>query len=87
MQRSSDRDLLKTANETDRLLVTRDKDFGSLVFLEKRFAKGVILLRMNPRTVASVHSQLNRLFREHTEDEIKNVFCVIETNRYRIRRL
>ena len=87
MQRSSDRDLLKKANETDRLFVTRDKDFGSLVFLEKQLTKGVILLRINPKTIESVHSQLNRLFSEHTEDELKQVFCVIEMNRYRIRRL
>ena len=87
MQRSSDRDLLKKANETDRLFVTRDKDFGSLVFLEKQLTKGVILLRMNPKTIDSVHSQLNRLFSECPEDELKQVFCVIEMNRYRIRRL
>ena len=33
MQRAADQDLLKKAKEKDRLFLTRDKDFGALVFL------------------------------------------------------
>lgn len=55
MQRASDKDLLKVAKETNRLLITRDKDFGSLTFLEKEKSAGVILLRGSPKTIEAVH--------------------------------
>ena len=87
MQKASDRVLLKKAKETDRIFITRDKDFGALVFLEGELSKGVILLRMNPVTVEPVHSQLKRLLKEYSESELHGLFCVVEKNRYRIRQL
>jgi predicted nuclease of predicted toxin-antitoxin system len=87
MQQASDQDLLRKAREMDRLLITRDKDFGSLVFLEEKLLTGVILLRMVPVTVEEVHRELRRLFHEHSEEELKHLFCVVEPNRHRIRRL
>ena len=38
---SSDRDLLARAESESRILVTRDSDFGALVFLEKAAHNGV----------------------------------------------
>jgi predicted nuclease of predicted toxin-antitoxin system len=87
IQRASDKDMLRRATETNRLFVTRDKDFGSLVFLEETLSTGVILLRATPTTVEDVHQQLYRLFQEHPEDELKHLFCVVEPHRHRIRRL
>ncbi len=87
MQRASDRDLLRKANETERLFLTRDKDFGALVFLEERLSKGVILLRTEPQTLDKVNHQLQRLIEKHSERQLQKLFCVIEENRYRIRRL
>lgn len=87
MQRASDRVLLKKAKETDRIFITRDKDFGALVFLEAALSKGVILLRINPLTVELVHSQMKRLLKEYSEPELQGLFCVVEKNRYRIRRI
>jgi predicted nuclease of predicted toxin-antitoxin system len=87
MQRASDRDLLRKAKETDRVFVTRDKDFGALVFLEEQLSKGVILLRIIPTTVEQVHDQLKRLLKKYSESELQGLFCVVEKNRYRIRRI
>ena len=87
MQRAIDRDLLKKAIETGRLFLTRDKDFGALVFLEESLHTGVLLLRITPSTVEDVHRELSRLFLEHPEDELKHLFCVVEPHRHRIRRL
>ena len=86
-QRASDRDLLSKANETERLFLTRDKDFGALVFLEERLSKGVILLRTEPQTLDEVHHQPQRLIEKHSERQLHKLFCVVEENRYRIRRL
>ena len=87
LQRATDKDLLRKAIEMNRLFVTRDKDFGALVFLEESLSNGVILLRIAPTTVEDVHHELYRLFKEHNEDELKNLFCVVESHRHRIRHL
>lgn len=42
LQQGSDEDLLKRAQGENRLLITRDKGFGGLVFLNKELATGVI---------------------------------------------
>ena len=87
MHTSTDEDLLNAARKTDRLLVTRDKDFGSLIFLKAKESVGVILLRMRPKTIEKVHRELRRLFQEQNENILRNSFCVVESKRYRIRHL
>ncbi|MDP3030004.1 MAG: DUF5615 family PIN-like protein [Deltaproteobacteria bacterium] len=87
MQRASDEELLKKAQETGRLFITRDKDFGSLVFLREEIATGVIFLRIAPKTITEVHAELQRLFIEHKEEELMRLFCVVEPRRHRIRHL
>ena len=87
MQRASDEDLLTKARELERLFITRDKDFGTLVFLREELSMGVILLRITPQTVEDIHRELLRLLDEHTEEELRHLFCVVEHYRHRIRRL
>ena len=87
MQQASDESLLRKAREANRIFITRDKDFGALSFLKESLSTGVILLRVTPITVEDVHRELNLLFRKHTENELKNLFCVVEPHRYRIRHL
>ena len=87
MQRAADDALLQKAKETDRVFLTRDKDFGGLVFLYKEMSAGVIFLRITPATVKEVHQELSRLLREHNEEELRDLFCVVQPHRYRIRRI
>ncbi|MCK4579789.1 MAG: DUF5615 family PIN-like protein [Dehalococcoidia bacterium] len=86
MQRAADEDLLKKAREMDRLFITRDKDFGALVFLKEALSAGVVLLRVTPVTVEEVHQEIDRLFQEHAEEDLRGLFCVVEPNRHRIRK-
>src|SRR3989304_4951223 len=81
LQQASDEDLLKRAQAENRLLLTRDKGFGGLVFLNEALATGVILLRMTPVSAEEVHHELHRLLDEHDEDELKKIFCVVEPHR------
>jgi predicted nuclease of predicted toxin-antitoxin system len=88
MQKASDDDLLNAARKSNRLLITRDKNFGALLFLrEEKVSTGVILLRGAPKTIEKVHQELQKLLHEHNEDELRCSFSVVEPNRYRIRRL
>ena len=83
MHRASDERLLAKAREADRILVTRDKDFGALSFLKESLSAGVILLRLTPMTVEMVHRELGLMLNEQAEDELKSLFCVVEQRGWR----
>lgn len=87
MQRAADEDLLAKAKEIDRLFLSRDKDFGALVFLCAAESPGIVFLRITPVTVGEVHKELHRLLSRRTEAELKTCYCVVEPHRYRIRHL
>src|SRR5437870_4848661 len=60
LSRAEDADLLRVAHEQGRLLVTRDRDFGGLVFVEGA-GPGVIYLRILPSPQNVVHAELERV--------------------------
>ncbi len=78
--------LLQEAHAQGQLLVTRDRDFGGLVFTQGAPA-GVIYLRIAPSAESSVHAELRRLLEIYTVHELENAFVVVEPGRHRIRRL
>jgi predicted nuclease of predicted toxin-antitoxin system len=87
MARSSDQELLLRATKEKRLLITRDKGFGSLTFLGDFKASGVILLRIKPENQEEVHAELRKVLEAHDERELQKSFCTIEPGRHRIRQI
>lgn len=83
---SSDEDILRTAHTDGRVLLTRDRDYGNLVFVQALRA-GVIYLRMLPSTMAAVHDELDNLLEKHAEQELRASFVVVEPARHRMRRM
>ena len=83
---AEDTELLRIAGEQGRIFVTRDRDFGGLVFVQGGGA-GVIYLRMLPSTQNAVHAELERVLTLYSEQELQGSFVVIEPARHRIRRL
>lgn len=86
LARASDEDLLAQASEMGRVLVTRDRDFGALVFL-KNLGAGVIYLRIPLARLSDGHAQLIRVLATHSEDKLRAAFVVVEPGRHRFRRL
>ena len=86
MSRAKDEELLRKAMEMNRIFVTRDKDFGALVFL-KDIKTGVILIKMSLSTMDEVHKELKYLLKEHNEKELHQFFSVVEPNRYHLRKI
>lgn len=86
LARAPDADLLDVAREQRRVLVTRDRDFGSLVFVEG-LRTGVLYLRMMPATEKAVHEELKRVLDSYGERALTQAFVVIEPGRHRFRRL
>jgi predicted nuclease of predicted toxin-antitoxin system len=54
--------VLELAYNDGRVLVTSDKDFGELVFREKRPHHGIVLLRLIDQSAANSIAALERLF-------------------------
>ena len=83
--RSVDMLILETAASEARILVTRDRDYGELVFV-RGAPTGVIYLRVLPSTIAPVHESLDSVLGRYSEAELRAAFVVIEPGRHRIRR-
>ena len=83
---AADAELLRVAHEQERIFVTRDRDFGALVFVQGS-GPGVIYLRILPSTQNAVHAQLERVLMSCSETELQSSFVVIEPGRHRIRKL
>lgn len=84
--KATDAELLRIAQETDRIFITRDRDFGALVFVQK-IAVGVIYLRVPYPAIERGHRELLRVLQEHTEDELRAAFVVVESGRHRFRKI
>jgi predicted nuclease of predicted toxin-antitoxin system len=84
--RADDTDLLEIARQRSCIFLTRDRDFGGLVFV-KRLGTGVIYLRILPSNIESTHQELERVLNSFSEDELKRAFVVVEPGRHRFRKL
>lgn len=73
---ADDHDVLRTAVADDRLLITIDKDFGTLVHVEGMEHRGVILLRLDNERVASKIAAVGMAL-ERYGDELENQFVVV----------
>ena len=81
-----DSDLLKKAHEKNRIFITRDRDFGNLVFTQA-FGAGVIYLRLLPSTQNAVHDELESVLNKYSAKELKKAFVVVEPGRHRFRKV
>jgi predicted nuclease of predicted toxin-antitoxin system len=84
MAQAEDTELLRVAHEQDRIFVTRDRDYGGLVFVQGS-GPGVIYLRLLPSTLRAVHSELERVLALYSEQELQGSFIVVEPGRHRKR--
>lgn len=84
LAQAPDRTLLQEADARDRLLLTRDRDFGRLVFVGGHRG-GVLFLRIKPSTQTVVHEELRQVLDIHAFDELRHAFTVVEPGQHRIR--
>jgi predicted nuclease of predicted toxin-antitoxin system len=86
LSQAEDEEILRVAQEQGRVLVTRDRDFGNLVFVQELGA-GVLYLRILPSTHSAVHAELERVLTAYSKEELARSFVVVEAGGHRIRRL
>jgi predicted nuclease of predicted toxin-antitoxin system len=80
----SDSEVLNLANQEDAILLTADKDFGDLVYRQKRISSGVILVRLHgylPERKANVIISTLQKYGK----ELPHSFTVITPTKVRIR--
>lgn len=86
LSQASDEEILKVAQDQNRVLVTRDRDYGNLVFV-RGLGSGVIYLRILPSTLAVIHQELVHVLQVYSAEELKRAFVVVEASGHRIRQL
>lgn len=84
--RASDEKLLKEAKRLGRIMLTRDRDYGTLVFIRK-IKVGVIYLRVLPSNIEAVHKNLAEILQIYAQEELSKTFISIDAKQYRVRKL
>jgi predicted nuclease of predicted toxin-antitoxin system len=79
-----DETLLNIALTEERILITRDKDFGELVFRLNRAHAGVILIRLEGYTTEERGEIVRQIIQQYA-DQLPNGFTVIQKGIIRIR--
>ena len=80
----SDDEVLKQANHQGLVLLTGDKDFGELIYRDKRFTCGIVLIRLSGLSNHEKAEIVASVINEHA-NELENAFTVISQHNLRIR--
>jgi len=73
--------VLALATQNSQIVISFDKHFGRLIFLEKRVPVGVVLLRVSPRSPEYISTVLLKLLR--SEIALVGRFTVVTEDRVR----
>ncbi len=80
----SDEAVLEIANQQGEVLLTGDKDFGELVFRDRRHTFGIVLIRLSGLAALAKAEVVVSVVKEHS-DKLAHAFTVISSNNVRIR--
>ncbi len=81
-KRMTDDRVCEIANSEQRIIITNDKDFGEIVFYQKKIAYGIILMRVNGQNSSDKIILLNKLLEKYL-DKIANHFVVLTKTKFR----
>jgi predicted nuclease of predicted toxin-antitoxin system len=80
----SDAEVLQIANQQGMVLLTSDKDFGDLVYRDRRYTFGVLLLRLAGLSPTAKAELVLSVIEEHA-DKLAHAFTVVSLHNVRIR--
>ncbi len=78
----ADESLLRLANKERRILITNDKDFGELTFLQKKLSVGLILIRVKGQKTNDKVKLMRKVLKDH-RDKLSNHFVVVNRTKFR----
>lgn len=82
----SDFEILKWAIKEERILITEDIDFGSILLYPPKLHHGIILLRFRHRLEEEIHAILSKLLKELKPTNFKETLIIVDADKYRIRK-
>ncbi len=77
-----DEDVLAKAFSEGWIVITNDKDFGELIFRERRPHRGVVFLRLDDERVASKINAVGRVLATYS-DQLADAFVVVTERKVR----
>jgi predicted nuclease of predicted toxin-antitoxin system len=81
-----DQDLLSRAFKDERIILTEDRDFCELVFLNKRPTYGIVLIRINQAKRQERIVRLREVFTNHSA-ELPHAMVTVTLTNIRVRSL
>jgi predicted nuclease of predicted toxin-antitoxin system len=81
----SDDEVLDEANSAHSILITADKDFADLIFLQNRIAEGILLIRLQGLSAERKAEVVASAILQHGP-ELSGAFTVVSRSSIRIRR-
>ena len=86
MGAAKDNEIIEYAVNDDRIIVTRDTDFGEVLRYPKH--PGAIIFRLPYTfTVKEINKKLKEFLTSVSEDKIRNAIVIVELSRYRRRKI
>jgi predicted nuclease of predicted toxin-antitoxin system len=85
-KQTPDADLLAEAEAQGYVVLTEDKDFGELIFRQRKNSHGVILLRMEDRPASARLSRLQQVWTV-VKSKLPGHFLVVTASKIRLRPL
>jgi len=82
----NDEDLIDLANQEKRILITNDKDFGELIFLQDKLSVGIILFRVKGQNVKKKINGITKLLEDY-KNKIEGNFVLITGDKIRFKTL
>jgi len=83
---TDDEEILSLANKEDRILMTRDKDFGELAYRDKKVHAGIILNRLYELSSERKAEIVSKVIRDFGEELIGS-FTVIQPGKIRMKKM
>lgn len=80
----SDDEVLRRANQKGVVLLTSDKDFGEMVYRDRRFTCGIVLIRLSGMENDEKAEIVANVIHDHA-DELRSAFTVVSHRNLRIR--
>jgi len=78
--------IIKIARNERRILITNDKDFGKLVFRQKKLTHGIVLIRATDESSENKRKLLKKVL-DKVGDKVKNKFVVVNESGIRMREI
>ena len=81
--KATDEELLALAHNQERVLITKDKDFGELVFLRR--LPHACIVRLTDMTVNQEAEAMNALIQSHPDSLLEETLIVVSSDHIRVR--